>query len=131
MVSINAFGGAEPYWDVQTNTYVPSYQAYWRTNTNGSLTVPAGKWMKLEVYWHRSSASDGRIWAAVDGKVIADKWGANMGPNKAPINRIMLSQLYSGSPYPIYQWVDDVQIWSTFPSVSSGDKLYNAPYAAH
>jgi len=27
--------------------------------------------------------------------------------------------------------VDDVQIWSTFPTVSSGDAWYNPPYAPH
>jgi hypothetical protein len=38
-----------------------------------------------------------------------------MGVNKAPINRIMVSQLYTSTAYPIYQWIDDVEIWDGFP----------------
>ena len=128
-VGVLAYGGAEPYWEVKTDSWAPTRQTFWKVSTQNQLTVPGGKWIKLEVYWRRSGGSDGRIWAAVDGKVIADKRGPNMGPNNSPINRIMLSQLYSGSSYPIYQWVDDVQIWSTFPTVSSGDPWYDPPYA--
>jgi hypothetical protein len=131
MVSINAYGGLEPYWDVGADTYSPTRVTHFRTNTNGRLTVPADRWMKMEIYWKRSTGSDGRFWVAVDGEVIADRYGANMGPNRAPINRIMMSQLYSGSAYPIYQWVTDVQMWSTFPTVSSGAAWYNPPYASH
>jgi hypothetical protein len=131
MLSINAYGGQTPYWDVETNTYVPSHKTYWRVNTAGKQTVPGGKWMKIEVFWNRSSGSDGRIWVAADGKVIVDRYGPNMGTNGAPINRIMLTQLYSGSPYPIYQWVDDVQVWSSFPTAKAGDPWYDGVYAPH
>jgi len=55
----------------------------------------------------------------------------NRGVNNAPINRIMVDQLYSGTAYPIYQWHDDLQIWSAFPSASSGDAWYDPPYAPH
>jgi len=92
--------------------------------------VPVGQWFKLEVYWKRSS-TNGRIWAAVNGTVIADKTGSTMGPNGSRIDRIMMNQLYSGSAYPIYQWVDDVQMWSTFPTAASGDAWYDPPYAPH
>jgi hypothetical protein len=52
-----------------------------------------------------------------------------MGTNGSPIIRIFVNQLYSGSTYPIYQWIDNVQIWATFPTVSSGDAWYDPPYA--
>jgi hypothetical protein len=53
---------------------------------------------------------------AGNGQVIFDHYGPNRGVNNAPINRIMMPNLYSSAPYPIYQWVDDVQIWDGFPS---------------
>jgi hypothetical protein len=52
-----------------------------------------------------------------------------MGPNKSPINRIFMTQVYSGSSYPIYQWVDNVQVWSKFPTAKSTDAWYDPPYA--
>ena len=69
--------------------------------------------------------------AAVNGTVIADRVASTMGPNGSRIDRIMMNQLYSGSTYPIYQWVDDVQVWSTFPSAVSGQAWYDPPYAPH
>ncbi|QOJ22950.1 MAG: hypothetical protein HRU78_04220 [Gammaproteobacteria bacterium] len=50
---------------------------YWREE-NHVVPVPVDKWSKFEVYWHRSSDSDGRYWAAVDGQVIVDHSGPNM-----------------------------------------------------
>jgi len=101
------------------------YQKFWEAyNTN--IPIPIGQWFKFEVFWHRSSGSDGRVWMAVNDRMIVDRYG----PNKAipdpkgitafpdsprPIDRIMVSQLYSESAYPIYQWVDDLQIWDGFP----------------
>ena len=73
----------------------------------------------------------GRVWVAIDGKVLADKWGANFGPNRSPVNRIMTTLLYSGSSYPIYQWVDDMQLWTTFPTAKAGDPWYDGVYAPH
>jgi hypothetical protein len=109
---------------------VPSYHEFWRIN-NTSVPVPQGQWFKLEVYWKRSSGSDGRIWAAINGNVIADRFGNTMGPNGSPIDRVFLTQIYSGSTYPIYQYHDDIQVWSTFPSASSGQAWYDPPYASH
>ena len=91
------------------------YQSFWDVH-NTTVPVPVGQWFKFEVFWHRSSGPDGRVWMAVNGQGIVDHFGPNMGVNNAPINRIMVSTLYSSSAYPIYQWVDDVQIWDGFPS---------------
>ena len=90
--SAGAGSGRRIYWEKYTVT------------TAQTLT----DWMKFEVFWHRSSGPDGRVWMAVNGQVIVDM----PGPNKisAPINRIMLSTLYS-STNPIFQWIDDVEIW--------------------
>lgn len=85
---------------------------YWEKYTTTTAQT-LGHWMKFEVFWHRSSGADGRVWMAVDGQVIVDKPGRNR--INAPINRIMLSTLYSSTAYPIYQWIDDVEIWDGFP----------------
>ncbi len=90
------------------------YQRFWDVY-NTTVPVPVGEWFKFEVFWHRSGGSDGRVWMAVNGQVIVDHSGPNVGVNNAAIDRIMMPNLYSGGSYPIYQWVDDVQIWDGFP----------------
>jgi len=59
--------------------------------------------------------------------VIAEHLGPNMGIYNAPINRIFMPNLYSGSAYPIYQWIDDLEIWNGFPPATGN----NPPYAPH
>ena len=90
------------------------YQRFWDVY-NTTVPVPVGAWFKFEVFWHRSSGNDGRVWMAVNGQPIVDHSGPNIGVNNAPIDRIMMPNLYSSTSYPIYQWVDDVQIWDSFP----------------
>ena len=111
--------------DNEANGGLP-YQEFWKVD-NCSHAVPVGQWFKLEVFWHRSHQSDGRTWVAVNGTVIFDHYGANYGVNNATVNRIMLPNLYSDpSSWPIYHWVDDVEIWNGFPPVGN-----NPPYAPH
>ena len=127
-LQIKTDAGGQPYWMVRTDTFVPSHKDYWRIY-NKTVPVPVGQWFKLETYFKRSTGSDGRVWMAVNGNVLADRSGPTMGPNGSPVNRIFVNQLYSGSTYPIYQWVDNVQIWATFPTVSAGNAWYDPPYA--
>ena len=89
-------------------------QVFWEAYSQ--VPVPLDQWFKFEVFWHRSSGPDGRVWMAVNGQVLVDHYGPTMGIYNAAINRIMVSQLYSSSAYPIYQWIDDLQIWDGFPS---------------
>jgi hypothetical protein len=126
-LKINSYGGT-PYWSVVLDQRIDPKIKIWQVD-NRSVPVPAGDWFKVEIYWKRSGGSDGRVWMAVNGQVIADKRGSNMGPNKSPIDRIMTSLLYTGTSYPVYQWMDDLQIWSTFPQAKAGDPWYDAPYA--
>jgi hypothetical protein len=65
---------------------------------------------------------------AVNGRKIADQYGPNIGINNDPIDRIFLLQLYSGAAYPVYQWTDDVQIWSGFPTARPGEPWYDGVY---
>lgn len=104
-----------------------AYKEFWKVR-NTTIPVPIGQWLKLEVFWHRSSGSDGRVWMAVNSQVIFDRFGRNMASSNPadpeygfpdsprPINRIFPSSVYSSTSYPIYQWVDDLQIWSGFPT---------------
>jgi hypothetical protein len=123
------YGGAAPYFivigDNEANGGL-TYQRFWEIQ-NKTVPVPIGEWFKFEVFWHRSSGSDGRVWMAVNGRVIADRRGPNIGVNNKPINRIMMPNLYTGGVFPAYHWIDDIEIWNGFPP-SNGN---NPPYAAH
>jgi hypothetical protein len=83
--------------------------------TNTAVPVPVGQWFKLEFFWHRSAGSDGRVWMAANGQVIADRRGPNMGAWGMPINRIMAPLLYSGSSMPIFLWFVYIEVWDFFP----------------
>jgi hypothetical protein len=127
------YGGARPYWEIRADNVANGglpHEEFWRVNKR-SLRVPVGEWFKFEVFWHRSDEADGRVWMAVDGQKLVDKLGPNMGVRRAPIDRIFLTQLYSGASYPLSQWTDDVQIWSGFPTAQRGDPWYDGVYAPH
>ena len=101
--------------------------------TNSSVPVPEGVWFKLEFFWHRSPNADGRVWMAVNGTQIFNVLGANMGSANLPINRVTVNSLYSGGLLPIYQWVDDLQIWDGFPPACTVPPPVwcDPPYAPH
>jgi hypothetical protein len=116
------------YWQIRgdnvANGGLP-YQGFWKVE-NCSHPVPVDEWFKFEIFWHRSHLSDGRVWMAVNGQVIFDRYEPNIGVSNAPIDRIMMPNLYSDTPYPVDHWIDDVEIWSGFPPVGN-----NPPYAPH
>lgn len=134
--------GQPPYFQIRLDNVANgglTQHEDWRC-PNFGLTVcgapkvrvpPLDQWFKFEVYWRRGTGSDGRIWMAVNGVKIVDNHGPNYGVNNNPIDRIMFLQLYSGLNYPLYQWTDDVQIWSTFPSAAPGDPWYDGVYGPH
>jgi hypothetical protein len=125
---VMTYGGGQPYWailgDNNAGGGAPGTNRWQVENRN--IAVPIGDWFKFEVFWHRSSSSDGRVWMAVNGQILADRHGPNTGAWNMPINRIMAPVLYAGSAMPIYQWVDDLEIWDGFPPAGN-----NPPYAAH
>lgn len=98
---------------------------YW-TVRNFDVPVPVGRWFKFEVFWHRSSGSDGRYWAAVDGQVIVDRFGPNMGEYKLPINRIMINNAYSGGSPTVESHSTGLEIWDGFPC-GTGKSCYAPP----
>jgi len=127
----------------------PNVDPYWRCpyfyDPNGSFVLdpkcnvgkvqaPAfGSWFKFELFWHRSTGSDGRVWMAVNGVPIVDRAGQNRITDS--INRIMYMQLYSDLPLPLEQWTDDVQVWTKIPvggvDAKPGDPWYDPPYGMH
>jgi len=118
------------YWQTQGDNIangIPAGDIYWRI-TNTSVPVPVGEWFNYEVFWHRSSGSDGRYWAAVNGQVIVDQQGPNMGIYNLPINRVMLTNAYSGGKTPIQQWLTGLEIWDGFPC-GVGLSCYNTTKA--
>jgi hypothetical protein len=106
--------GAPLCWEIRGDNAAGNapYVMYW-DEYNTTVPVPVGQWFKFEVFWHRSTGPDGRVWMAVNGQPIVD----HRGPNKIvdSINRIFLSDVYSGTAYPLYQWMDDLEIWDGFP----------------
>ena len=87
---------------------------YW-SEENHAVPVPIDKWFKYEVYWHRSSGSDGRFWSAVNGQVIVDYHGPNVGDYNLPITRIMVNNPYSGGYATVESHSTGLQIWNGFP----------------
>lgn len=87
---------------------------YWR-EVDYDVPVPFGEWFFYEVYWRRSADSDGRYWSSVNGQVIVDHRGPNMGDYGLPITRIMIVNAYSGGHAPVQQYVTDFEIWDGFP----------------
>ena len=87
---------------------------YW-SEDNKVVSVPVDKWFKFEVYWKRSSGSDGRFWAAVDGQEIVDHYGSNMGVLNLPVTRISINTPYSGGYATVESHSTGLEIWSSFP----------------
>lgn len=105
---------------------------YWVEASNAEPPRDDASWQKVEVFWRRSSGPDGRFWMAINGTEIVDKMGPNMGAAGMPMNRIMPFILYSASYMPIFQWVDDIQIWTGgFPPPCTTEHWCNPPYASH
>ena len=88
-------------------------QRYWLSE-NKVVPVPINEWFKYEIYWKRSTTSSGRFWSAVNGKVIVDRFGANMGAFGLPITRVMLNNAYGGAG-PTQSRMTGLEIHSTWP----------------
>ncbi|MDV6340824.1 hypothetical protein R2103_03455 [Nitrosomonas sp. Is24] len=118
-MSVTVMKGADGklYWMTKGDNVggvFPTRVDYWRED-NHIVPVPIDKWFKFEVYWHRSSGTDGRFWAAVDGEVIADYHGPNMGDYNLPITRIFVSNPYSGGHTSVDNHITGLEIWNGFP----------------
>lgn len=113
---IYADSSGTPYWLIQADNKpngCSNCQTFW-TIVNKNVPVPTDRWFLMEYYLYRSSGNDGRVFWAVDGQVIADRMGPNMGANNEEVNVIMYQNLY-GSIFPMYEWLDDIEIWNKPP----------------
>ncbi len=104
-----------PYWTLQGDRD-PEHPLWEIANTR--LPVPEDRWFLTEFYWHWSPGKNGRVLWRINGQVVADHSGPSTRRGK-PIDFIMLAQLY-GDSSPKYQWVDDIEIWSDWPSRRAG-----------
>lgn len=95
---------------------------------NYTVPVPIDTWFKFEVFWHRSTGADGRYWAAVNGQVIVDRFGKNMGVYNNPINRIFIDTTYSGGHPSVDSHMTGLEIWNGFPC-GVGVSCYKASIA--
>lgn len=107
-----------PYWHIhgdQFTTVDGNYKVDWDVR-NVDVAVPIGEWFLVEFFWHRSTGSDGRVFWAVNGKVIANHHGPNYGDYNGHINRVSPFGVYTTpAVYPARQWIDDVEVWDGFP----------------
>jgi len=114
------------YWQTKGDNVAgafPTRVDYWAID-NHTVAVPIDKWSKFEVYWHRSSGSDGRFWAAINGEVIADYHGSTMGDYNLPVTRIFPSNAYSGGYATVESHSTGLEIWDSFPC-GDGVSCYN------
>lgn len=79
------------------------------------VPVPTGQWFKYEIYWKRSAYNDGHFWSAVNGQVIVNRFGPNMGKFSLPITRIMVNNAYSGAKNPVESRTTGFEVWSSWP----------------
>lgn len=113
---IYADSSGVPYWLIQADNKpngCSNCQTFW-TIANKNVPVPTDRWFLMEYYLYRSSGNDGRVFWAVDGQVIADRMGPNMGVNNEEVAVIMYQNLY-GTIFPMYEWLDDLEIWNKPP----------------
>ena len=79
-----------PYWYIHGDQFTTTggdYKEDWGVQ-NLDVAVPIGKWFMVEFFWHRSTGSDGRVFWAINGQVIADHRGPNYGDYNNHINRV-------------------------------------------
>jgi hypothetical protein len=93
--------------------------APWGWECKYRARVPLGEWFDLEMFW-RTDPVAGRFWAAANGVTVADVTGRtklNSGlyvwwPFKVYLGEDL--KTYTGPP--IWQLVDDVEIWTDPPA---------------
>lgn len=100
-----------PYWMLQgdINPETPIWQV-----VNDKIPLIMGEWFKVEYHVKWSNGTDGYASMKVNDQLIGEHFGRTTA-NNDDLDFIMLTQVY-GSNYPMYQWVDDVEIWDGVPT---------------
>lgn len=142
LVEIILDAQGNPQWLVKAR-YYPGAQKYWQHPVPVSeVPVPIDTWFKVEVFFRRSSNSDARFWISISNpswpantqsRRLVDCPNPNIGAYGSPLNRIMITNLYSQQQaMPMRQWVDDLQIWDSFPPPAQGtEPWFDGLYARH
>ncbi len=99
------------YWVFQGDTN-PSHPV-WQVE-NYEIPVIRNEWFKVEYYIKWSDSSDGYASMKVNGQLIAEHSGPTTN-NSDNLDFIILTQVY-GNSHPMYQWVDDIEIWDGMPN---------------
>ena len=101
----------KPFWLFQgdRNPQMPVWQV-----ENYKIPLIMGKWFKLEFFLRWSDDSNGYASMKVNDQLIGEHYGPTTY-NADPMDFIMLTQVY-GNSHPMYQWVDDLQIWDGVPT---------------
>lgn len=79
-------------------------------DNDSSVPVPADTWFQVEIFVHREGNSRGTLWVAIDGVLVSNLIGPNLGANIEKIDRLYLFQLSTTGGYPCSQWIDDVSL---------------------
>jgi hypothetical protein len=110
LLLIGSAGG--PFWAIKGGSNVSSDWEVDAVDAPRHIPV-ANTWFKLEVFWHPSEGTDGRVWVAMDGEKILDRQGKNLTAPGALDN---VQFFVDGTPQtPSEQWVDDLEIWDGVP----------------
>ena len=99
-----------PYWMLQGDT--SPQNPIWQVR-NTEIPLIMGEWFKVEYHVKWSNGDDGYASMKVNGQLIGEHFGVTTFKND-DLDFIMLTQVY-GSNYPMYQWVDDIEIWDGLP----------------
>ncbi|WP_419213954.1 hypothetical protein ACNR9Q_07325 [Maribacter sp. X9] len=102
-----------PYWMLQgdTSPQTPLWQV-----RNTEIPLIMGEWFKVSYHIKWSNGTDGYAAMKINDKLIGEHFGVTTS-NNDNLDFIMLTQVY-GSNYPMYQWVDDIEIWNGVPDGS-------------
>jgi len=115
-----------PSWLLQGQVVEPVRKDDWYATEN--IPVPIGEWFDLEVFWRYGNESTGRVWAKVNGTLVADHKGRTQHPDDPlGIDYWAIFKNYADVPDwggTTKQWIDDVEIWSDEPEETTPRSCY-------
>jgi len=113
-------------WRIMGQQAHPFRKTEW-TYENRTVPVPLEQWFLVEAYL-RKDRSRGRVYFAVNGKVVLDTdvtcpdhftGRTEHATNPLPLKFWSPLKMYHGKDYwqvrPTIQWYDDLELWSSFP----------------
>lgn len=101
----------KPFWLFQgdKNPQNPIWQV-----ENYDIPFIKGKWFKVEFHLKWNNGPEGFASMKINNQIIGEHHGPTTIDDK-PLDFMMLTQVY-GNSQPMYQWIDDLQIWDGVPT---------------